>query len=692
MTFLDILDLHVQRQPDALAYRFLISGDVDGKTEEWTYGELDRRARTLAARLQALGAAGERALLLFPPGLAFVEAFLGCLYAGVVAVPTYPPRSNTDRKLDRIRAIGDSARPRVVLTISSLLPNLESALSQVSPEDNVVWLATDQPLDADASHWVRPPITGDTLAFLQYTSGSTGVPKGVINTHANLLHNEQMIAECFGHQVPLHIVGWLPLFHDMGLIGNVLQTLYLGCSCTLMSPLAFLQRPARWLKAISHYGAHTSGGPNFAYDHCVRRFHPEQCSDLDLSCWRVAYNGSEPIRQDTLARFTEIFEPYGFREQAFYPCYGLAESTLFVTGSNPQRGYSRLTVKTSALEQRVIAPVAEESDASTTLVSSGYDTSHQRIKIVDPATRRACPANTIGEIWIDGPSVAKGYWNQPAETADVFQAGLDGDGDTNFLRTGDLGFIHDGQLYVSGRLKDCIIIRGRNLFPQDIEATVERCHAAVRPTGCAAFAMNVHGEERLAVAAEVTLRERAPELRDVIDALRRSVGEEHGVHTFAVLLLRPRSLPKTSSGKVQRRACREAYDCGALELVACSLTDTTANEHMEMDWNASASGQLVEMNANERHWWLEKLLQREIAKSLNTDSSGIDLDAHPGSFGLDSLQGLELHNRLESALNVALPVSLIWDEPTLSGVVDRLSVHIEMAQADCESAASSLAN
>jgi acyl-CoA synthetase (AMP-forming)/AMP-acid ligase II len=403
---------------------------------------LDLQAFAIATSLQNLGASGERALLIYPPGLEFIAAFFGCLYAGVVAVPAYPPRRN--QSLSRLQSIVADAGATIALTTKTVLSNVERQFTQSPTLQALHWLATDNIASDLAQAWLQPAISSDTLAFLQYTSGSTGTPKGVMVSHGNLLHNEQMIQQAMQHTEKTIVVGWLPLFHDMGLIGNVLQPLYLGIPCILMSPVAFLQRPLRWLQAISRYKATTSGGPNFAYELCVSKITNEQRETLDLSSWDVAFNGAEPVRAETLERFATAFEPYGFRREAFYPCYGMAETTLLVSGGLKAALPVLTTVQGDALEQHRVVSASGENDEVRTLVGCGQTLLEQQIVIAHPDTLTRCQPPFVGEIWVWGNSVAQGYWNRPEETQTTFRAYLADTGEGPFLRTGDLGFLQDG--------------------------------------------------------------------------------------------------------------------------------------------------------------------------------------------------------------------------------------------------------
>jgi thioester reductase-like protein len=556
--FVDVLRHWAETRAHECAFRFLLDGD--SKEVTLSFAQLDEKARAIAARLQEHGAPGDRVLLLYPQGLDFIAAFMGCLYSGRVAVPAYPPDpARLQRALPKLEALVADAGARVALTSSAIALLASEQFERRPALESMQWIATDLPTGT-ASSWRPPALHEDALAFLQYTSGSTGTPKGVMISQGNLMHNARAIQAAFGHTDALVGVGWLPLYHDMGLIGKVLQPLYMGRPCTLLSPLAFLKRPARWLKAISRHGATTSGGPNFAYDVCVRKIPPAEREGLDLSRWRVAFVGAEPVRQATLDRFVEAFEPYGFRREAFVPCYGLAESTLWVASAPVQTGARALVLDQGALERGLVAPAGARVERSQAIVSSGSPGSDQRIAIVDPDRRVSCAADQVGEIWLAGPSVARSYWNRGRESEEAFHAHL-ADGDGPFLRSGDLGFLRDGQLYVTGRVKDLIIVRGKNHYPQDIEYTVERTQPALRAGGVAAFGVDVQGEEQLVLLAELSSArtDRRPELSDLISQLCLAVAEEHEIQPYAVWLVAPGSIPKTSSGKIQRRACKGAY-------------------------------------------------------------------------------------------------------------------------------------
>ncbi|NMO20133.1 LLM class flavin-dependent oxidoreductase [Pyxidicoccus fallax] len=675
-TLVDLLCFRAERQGDALLYRFLETGDVDGPVEEWSYTRLDTRARALGALLRELGAAGERALLLYPPGMEFVAGFMGCLYGGVVAVPCYPPDpTRLERTLPRLRAIAQDCGAKYVLTTSFIVEMSEMFKPQAPELGELVWLASDAVPEGRAADWKRPELDARSLAFLQYTSGSTGNPKGVMVSHSNILHNEALITRGFGLDASRSSgMGWLPMFHDMGLIGKVLQPMYLGFPCTLMSPIAFLQRPLRWLEAISHFKATCSGGPNFAYDLCVRKATDEDRARLDLSSWDLAFNGAEPVRRETLERFAEAFAPSGFKATAFYPCYGLAEATLIVTGGTKGQPFVHGTFDAEALE-RGKATGAEDGRART-LVGSGVSAPDQRMLIVHPETRVPCTAHEVGEIWVSGPSVAQGYWSRPEETAHAFGAKL-ASGEGPYLRTGDLGFVSPaGELFVTGRLKDLLIIRGRNLYPQDLELSAERAHRAVRAGCCAAFSVEVEGEERLVLAAEVDMRD-GFDAATVVEAVRRALAEEHAVHAHGVVLIQARSIPKTSSGKIQRRATRAAYLAGELEVVEASVVEASAEAAAASGAETAESGvplkeQLATASESERAGLMEAFLRRAVARVLRLDAAKLSADTDLAGLGLDSLMVLELHGKLESELGLSLPAAFLWQNPTLGSAAAHL--------------------
>ncbi|MGA8184676.1 MAG: fatty acyl-AMP ligase [Terriglobia bacterium] len=581
-TLVEILRWRAIQQPEQRTYTYLVDGEAEG--DHLTYAALDSQARSLGAMLQSYRASGERALLLYPAGLEFITAFFGCLYAGVIAVPLPPPNpAQPQRTLPRLRAIVSDAQPSVVLTTSAILSNAEGLITQASGLQKLRWLATDKVSGSLAQEWRDPAVTSNTLALLQYTSGSTAEPKGVMISHGNLLHNSDYINRVFALVPDSVTVTWLPTFHDMGLTNGIIQPVYKGRPCYLMPPVSFLMRPIRWLQAISRYKATISGGPNFAYDLCTRRITPEQRGTLDLSSWDVAYNGAEPVRADTMKRFAATFASCGFRPSAFHPCYGLAEATLLVSGGSLRDEMLR-TIEVAAFEQNRIVDACAQQQNVRTLAGSGHILKGTKVVIADPESLAACAPDEVGEIWVSGPSVTQGYWNRPEDSERSCRAYLKDTGEGPFLRTGDLGFMKDGELFVTGRLKDLIIISGRKLYPQDIELTVEQSHPALRQACSAAFSSDGAGEEHLIIAAEVEPRfrpavrkppvgeERACptgrlplDVEAVVRAIRRAVAEAHDVRVHTVVLVRAGRIPKTTSGKVQRHICQASFLKGTLE-------------------------------------------------------------------------------------------------------------------------------
>ncbi|HBL10490.1 MAG TPA: AMP-dependent synthetase, partial [Cyanobacteria bacterium UBA11162] len=562
-TLVDLLRYRALHQPHKTAFTFLTDGETPSR--HLTYNELDGLARAIATQLQSLDATGERALLLYPPGLDFIAAFFGCLYAGVIAVPAYPPRPN--QKLSRLQVILEDAQATFALTTTSLLSNIERRFAQEPTLTPIKWLTTDTLDQSIASEWQAPTCNPNTLAFLQYTSGSTGIPKGVMITHGNLLYNSALINRCFEDTPDSQGVSWLPPYHDMGLIGGVLQPLYVGAPMILMSPVDFLQKPFRWLQAISRYKATTSGGPNFAYDLCVRKITPQQRESLDLSRWEFAFTGAEPVRAKTLERFAATFAPCGFRWEAFYPCYGMAETTLFIAGGVKSAPPVLCQVDGKALEQNRVVLV-QDKENSRTLVGCGKTWLDEKIAIVNPESLTRCEEGQVGEVWVSGPSVAQGYWQRPDATAQTFKAYLTHTNEGPFLRTGDLGFVQNDELFITGRLKDLIIIRGRNHYPQDIELTVEQSHPALRPGCGAAFSVEVDDSERLVIVQEVERSYlRKLEVDNVVEAIRRAISQHYELQVDAIVLLKTGSIPKTSSGKIQRHACKTGFLDNTLMLV-----------------------------------------------------------------------------------------------------------------------------
>jgi acyl-CoA synthetase (AMP-forming)/AMP-acid ligase II len=581
-TLVELLQYRAVNEANNAGYTFLPTGEV-GEEEKLGYRDLDLRARAVAASIQHVLKPGDRALLVYPSGLDYIVAFFGCLYAGVVAVPVYPPRKNNNA--DRLKKVIVDAGAAAVLSTTKIMPQMREHLSTTLDVNSLHWISTDlQSIEVSAAdEWRDPGVIRDTQAFLQYTSGSTGNPKGVILTHDNLLHNQWMTVNAFDCDSSSNLLGWLPLYHDMGLIGNVMQPLYLGSSCVLMPPIAFLQRPVRWLKAISHYRPTVSGGPNFAYDLCVARIPLEQCVDLDLSSWTLAFNGSEPVRKHTLEQFSRTFSDYGFRPESFYPCYGLAEGSLFVTGGLkgelPRASWFR---KNDLMQNKAVQGMPEHPD-SQALVSSGRSWGDQELVIVKPETKQVQFDGYVGEIWVKSPSITQGYWKDVDQTREKCQAHLVDSNEGDYLRTGDLGFMENGELFITGRLKDLIIIRGQNYYPQDLERTAELSHSALRENASAAFSIDENGgSEKLVLIVEVDrMYARDINIQDVNSAIRHAISNGHQVQVHTIILIRHGSILKTSSGKIQHKAMKIAFSESRLEVVgAWSLDWVSIETHL----------------------------------------------------------------------------------------------------------------
>lgn len=607
-TLVEAMMYWAQKAPHRTATTFVPD---HGDDQVLTYGEFDRRARAVAAALADSGATGERVLLLYPPGLDYITAFFGCLYAGAIAIPLYPPDpTRIDRTLHRLQAIVGDAEPRLALTTAPIRDLARSTL-QGSPQlARIPWLATDAIDLSAAERYRQPRWESDPLAFLQYTSGSTGTPKGVMLSHANLLSNIDIIARTIAMGREDRMMSWLPPYHDMGLIGTILMPLRIGAQTVLMSPMSFLRRPRRWLEAVTRHRATVTGGPNFGYSLCVRKIPPEQRAGLDLSHVTLAFVGAEPVRASTLGAFVEAFGPHGFRSSAYMPCYGLAEATLLVSGSSERAsagsgGYRTLVVDKARYEQGEVRPV-QPGASGVSLVGAGAPAVELDVRIVDPDTGRLVPPGQVGEIWVAGPSVARGYWGRKRD-GEAFGAALgvvlsaapdaapedpsldasdevseDASDDTldaasneapgAFLRTGDLGFLHEGELFICGRRKDLLIVNGRNLHPQDLEVVVENSHEQLRPGCCAVFSVDDGARERLVVVNEVTVTDHQTLRHEEIErAVQHAVATHHGLRVDELVLLPRSTIPKTSSGKIQRRACRTALLGGTLARISARI-------------------------------------------------------------------------------------------------------------------------
>ncbi|WP_150048085.1 non-ribosomal peptide synthetase [Methylomonas rhizoryzae] len=659
----EVLQNRAALHPLRTAYTFLNFGA--GAQDEVSYGELDRRARCWAARLQAMDMQGRRALLLYPPGLDYIVAFFACLYAGCIAVPAYPPGSR--RHMPRLRAILHDCDAASLLATRKVADEVCRYSATDGEFDKSAWLLTDGEPGADASDWCRHRASPADVAFLQYTSGSTGEAKGVVISHANLLANQALIRQRFGHDENATVVGWLPLYHDMGLIGNVMQPLYCGAHAVLMAPLAFLEKPLRWLQAIADYRAHTSGGPNFAYDLCVQKIAECDAAGLDLSSWRLAFNGAEPVNAKTLADFAGKFAACGFDRRAFYPCYGLAEATLLVSGGVRGAAPRFQAFAKSALEQRIAQPVSADDADARLIVACGRPERKEDLKIVDPDSGVECRAGQIGEICLSGHAIAAGYWQKPQADAQTFVSDAGG---KRWLRTGDLGFVDGGELFVSGRLKDLIIVRGRNYYPHDLERAAEDACDALVPAATVACSLQADRHEQLILLAELRRdRLRQPNFEREFTAIRSRLSDECGVQPDRIILLKPGSLLKTSSGKVRRQACCQAYGSGQLAIVAADgeieIKASNSGPDAGNDTRMLLRLSLKALEQNTGQALLTAHLAHKIAELAALPAGMVDAGAPLTSLGLDSLKAVETKYFIDELLDIDLPLDHLLGDSSL---------------------------
>ncbi|BBA33062.1 SA1_PKSA [Methylocaldum marinum] len=688
-TLVEILHWRALHQPERPAYTFLMHEEQ--KEIHLSYGELDRKARSIAAMLQSLGTPGARALLLHPPGLDYITALFGCLYAKIIAIPAYPihpTQTNRTYTLPRLEAIAQDAGATLALTTRDIRSHMESIISsqqefQAGQLASLRWIATDDVEAGLEDGWRMPSITRETLAYLQYTSGSTRMSKGVMVSHGNVIHNSAVVQEKWQMPHDGEMVSWLPLHHDLGLVAGVLFPFCEGYHSTLMSTFSFVKWPPRWLWAISGMKDRpvVSCAPNFAYQLCVRTMTAKQRESLDLSNWCIALNAAEPVRVETLKRFAKTFEPCGFRWEAFWPGYGLAEATLIVSGGHKTEPPVIHEIDKVAFTNNRIVDASKDDENACTLAGCGQALVDQSVAIVDPASLTRCAPGRIGEIWVSSPSVAKGYWNRAAETENTFQAHLADTGEGPFLRTGDLGYLHDGELFITGRLKDLIIIRGSNHYPQDIEVTVEESHRVLRPGGVAAFSMDLEGEERLIVVQEINPRKDV-DLDAVIGAIRQAVTEVHELQVYAVVLIEPRTIPKTSSGKIQRSACRKAFEEGHLQVVKewrLTRPQGSTGDKTIPDEARTAVGNAAETHKPSRTpgaRLIEAWLIAQLAEVLGIKADEIGRRQPFAGFGLDSAQTVRLIGDLEAWLERPLSPTLAWEFPSVSALSEHLAGEI----------------
>lgn len=657
-----LLQLLRGRAEEGGEHGFNFLPDGNGTEVRLSFHQLDVQARAVASVLQQRRLTGQRALLCYPPGLDFLAGFFGCVYAGVVAVPLYPPRAN--RADVRLESVAENATAAISLTNTKVFHDLSRLTEQTPRLKSLAWLDTSEIPQSEGEHWAPPRIVRDDLAVLQYTSGSTGLPKGVMLTHAALLHNLTRMWEILGLTTQTDGVCWLPVFHDMGLIGNFLQTVFCGACLTVLPPTVFSQDPLLWLQTISSRRAYVSGGPTFAFRHCLQRQTPQKCAGLDLSCWKVAYVGAEPVSPDILDRFAEVFAPYGFRREAFFPCYGLAEATLMVTGGDRTAPPVMRSFARAALADRR----PQLDDAGQPMVGCGRPLTDLTVRIVDPETGEVQPEGRIGEICVSGPSVAVGYWDRPEETEQTFRNRYPSDPDRCFLRTGDMGFFWQDELFVSGRCKDLIISRGRNFYPQDLEvAAANACPELEGQTG-AAIGIENSEDTYLVLVHEVPRSYKPGAGRQLFDTIRQRWAELFDLDLHKLLLVKVGTIPRSSSGKVQRQECARRYQAGtisAVEEISAPSEDRSST---------SAGSRATEEPRPDRFSpaALREWLVGWVARNQKVPVAHIDTSIAWSAYGMNSLTLSNLAADLQKLLNRPLSPTLLYSAPTIDALVQTL--------------------
>ncbi len=566
---IEILQQRAQEDPDRLSH--LLLGAKEEENQSLTYSQLDSAVKKMAAYLQHVAEPGQRALLVYPTSLEFIIAMYACIYAGIAPIPTNPPGMN--RSAQRLDAIARDARASLVLTTPEYQSAFAESASQFPDFAALKWITRESINGVSGLTWQHRTARPEDIMFIQYTSGSTNIPKGVVISFRNFSHNMHALHATRWNEYSTDesaYLTWTPLFHDMGLLIGTFHTPMDRTPSILMSPLQFMTNPLLWLRAIQRYKATVSGGPNFAYDLCVNKIPVDKCEGLDPSSWKTAYNSAEPVRAETMRRFTEKFAPFGFNPRSISPSYGMAETTLVITHYTNEPKMVLHRIRRDDFEQGKIVPTdSTDPKEYVDAVSSGIPLVDFKLAIVNPHTRHRCEPNEVGEIWVQGESVGEGYWNRPEETAHTFGARIEGSDEGPFLRTGDLGFMYNGHLYVTGRFKDLVIVRGRNYYPQDVELTVEKSHSILRQGGGAVFALKVNGVEQLVAVHEVQRREvEGLEWNELLKQIRANIAREHGIRAYAVVLIRKSTLPKTSSGKIMRAETRRRFLENELEIVA----------------------------------------------------------------------------------------------------------------------------
>ena len=655
-TYVEVIKKRTIADPDHVVFRFLENG-VD-ESETLTYRQLEIRSKAVGAVMQSHGKKGDRVLLLFPAGLQYVASLFACFYSGMVAVPAYPPRRN--RNLNRVLSIVQDAGAQMALVTRQVYDDIERNFAELPLLREIHWIVYEDIDDTEAKNWKKTEILPEDVAIIQYTSGSTGNPKGVMLSQLNLLYNSEYIRLTFDFSKETTIgMNWLPIFHDMGLIGGILQSAFLGGLNIGMPPVQFIKSPFKWLKAITKYKATVGGGPNFSYDYCVEKISEEEKKELDLSSMKTFYCGAEPVRKETMESFATAFASCGAKPEQLYPVYGMAETTLIATGGLQKEAPKYLRVKQDKLSQNRVEIADEKDKKAIELVGCGTAWLETEIAIVNPKTFEKTEAMEVGEIWIAGPTVAKGYWNKPEETKRTFEATLNGSGQGPFLRTGDLGFVYEKELYITGRLKDLIIIRGVNHYPSDIEYTVAHSHPDLRPNACAAFSILKNGVEKLVIVQELKRSAlRKTDFNPVMDEIRRSIAEEYELEAYAIVLIRTGSLPLTSSGKIQRRQTRYNFVNKKLNVVASWQIKEQPSEKSNTSRPKETASE-----GNIREWLIKWIINNQHFRR-----SDIDLDKEITAYGIDSLSAVTLEQEISEQFGFDWHVSSFMLNPTINGL------------------------
>jgi len=654
---IDVLREHAKNKPNDTLFRYI--EDEKQEPVTLTYIEVYEQSKKIANNLLINCKKGDRALLLYPAGLEFITAFLGCLYAGLIAVPAYPPRKN--QKMNRLKSIIDDAQAKIVMTSTKAALIAKPLFEEDEVLKSLLWL------ESDSSELVNTDINNGSIyptdtAFLQYTSGSTGNPKGVMVSHSNVMSNMEVIYQSFGHNENSKIVSWLPHFHDMGLMGGVLQPIYGAVEITFMAPAYFLQKPIRWLQMMDKYKATTTGGPNFAYDLCVEKINDDDVRELDLSNMVIALNGAEPVNRDTLMNFTEKFARCGFKSKTHFPSYGMAETTLMVTGGNAKDEANILTINSVDLQNGIITVLEESSKDTQEMVSSGHAWLDHEVIIVNPTTLNTMPTDIVGEVWVKGSSVTQGYWKNPDKTKEDFDAYTNDSKEGPYLRTGDLGFLHEDELYICGRAKDLLIIRGKNYYPQDIEFVASHSHDSLSIGNAAAFSVDTSGREQLIILQEIKRTHMKKFNREeVLEAIIESIAIDCELQVQDILILRPGQILKTSSGKIQRQGNKKAYLENDFK-VLCSLRDENVVEEKDEPKQELITPSIDE---DEKTKFISTWLKEELSILTQTPKNKIFENKSFMIYGLDSLASVQLQDRINEHFNIEVELIDFYDYPTI---------------------------